>query len=73
MAVSQVSSAHHSNVLATVSVLKNEILAEMNDKHLAIKVREDAEKHIHTFLEYKGKVSLGYHAEMPQFRNRLTK
>lgn len=58
-------------VFDRVSTLRQSILAEFQEPNLDIRVRKTAQNHVHVYLTYYGKDSLGFYAEMPQFANRM--
>lgn len=59
-------------VFDRVSQLRQHVLSEIQDPNLEIRVRKTSQNHVHVYLTYHGQDSLGFHAEMPQFANRLS-
>lgn len=61
-----------SEIFTAATKLKNEVSAELNNPELVVHIRQMPGNHVHASLVYRGKTSLGFYAEMPQFKNRLT-
>jgi hypothetical protein len=59
-------------IYKTVSDLRDDINKTLVEKNAAIKLQKQS-KGILVWIEYKGKRSLGFYADVSRYKNRLTK
>lgn len=71
--VKKSASAYSGKTYKTLSKLRQEIMSELPEKNLKIKIQEQKGGRLLVWLEFKGKKSIGYYAGTPKHRARLTK
>lgn len=69
----QTKDVHNSTIFADVQKLWANIMSEFSDKNIQLQITEGSWGVVHVNLVYNWKTSLGYHANSPKFKNRLTK
>ncbi|OIP54064.1 hypothetical protein AUK10_01655 [Candidatus Gracilibacteria bacterium CG2_30_37_12] len=62
---------YNSTLFADVKSIRDEVVKEFPTS-LQVKLREDKGGRVLVYVEYNGKKSLGFYADSPKFKNRLT-
>lgn len=65
--------AHNSDIYATVSEIRGEIMADFSENGTSMQIQEQMGGRVLVWVEHKGNRSLGFFADTPKFKDRLTK
>lgn len=65
--------ARNSDIYATVSKIRGEIMADFSENGTSIQIQEQLAGRVLVWVEHKGNRSLGFFADTPKFKDRLTK